>query len=128
MQDAIKFWIFAYESKGFVRWSICDKKKNQVIGTIELFNRKSDDDFNDCGLLRLDLRSDYEIQECIFKILTIVTVPAFRLFNCNMIATKAIPDAIERISALKKLGFVESQKQLIGHDGTAYKHYWVKQM
>lgn len=128
MQDAIKFWIFAYESKGFVRWCICDKKRNQVIGTIELFNRKSDDDFNDCGLLRLDLRSDYEIQECIFKILTIVIPAAFRLFNCSMIATKAIPDAIERISVLNKLGFLESQKQLIGHDGTAYKHYWVKQM
>ena len=47
--------------------------------------------------------------------------------ECRM-QLKAIPDAIERISVLNKLGFVESQKQLIGHDGTAYKHYWVKQM
>lgn len=127
MQNAIKYWIFEYERKGFVRWSILDKNRNEAIGTIELFNRKSEDDFNDCGILRLDLRSNYETQDCIFNILTIITLPAFSLFNCSIIATKAIPDAIERISALKKIGFVKSEKQLIGNDGTAYSHYWIYQ-
>ena len=35
------------------------KNTNCAMGTIELFNRKAKDYFNNCGLLRLDLRSDY---------------------------------------------------------------------
>lgn len=125
MQDSIKLWLVEYERKGFVRLSIFDKNKNEVIGTIELFNRKAEDYFNDCGILRLDLRSDYEKQDCIFNILTIIVLPAFKLFNCSSIATKAIVEAVERISALKKIGFVKSKEQLIGNDGTAYNDYWI---
>lgn len=40
MKDAILFWIMENERKGFVRWSIIDKEKNIVIGTIELFHRE----------------------------------------------------------------------------------------
>lgn len=125
MLEAIRYWFFEYERKGFVRWSIVDKATQQVIGTIELFHRKSKDYFTKCGLLRLDLRSDYEFENKIINILSPVLIPTFKLFHCNKIATKAIPEAKERISALQKLGFSLSDEKLIGHDGTEYADYYV---
>lgn len=125
MQQTIKCWLMEYGRKGYVRWSIIDKLSNEVVGTIELFNRKSKDYFNACGLLRLDLRSDYENEKCILKILSIIIKDAYELFNCNMIATKAIPLAEERIKALKHIGFRESEEKVVGHDGTEYGDYWV---
>lgn len=125
MARAIDFWIDKYNSKDFVRWSIIDNTENEAIGTIELFHRDSNDVFTDCGLLRLDLRSDYEKSAEIVQILQLITEPAFSLFDCNKIATKAIPEAEERISALRSLGFNLSHEKLIGHDGTEYGDYFV---
>ena len=125
MLEAIRYWFFEYERKGFVRWSIIDKSCCQAIGTIELFRRKADDYFTKCGLLRLDLRSDYEKSDLIAEILSLIINPAFKLFRCKKIATKAIPEATERITALKSLGFNLSDEKLIGHDGTEYSSYFV---
>jgi RimJ/RimL family protein N-acetyltransferase len=125
MQEAIKYWLWEYERKGFVRWSILDKQSQEVIGTIELFTRNSKDYFNTCGLLRLDLRNDYENQNSIFAILSIIIVTTFDLFHCDMIATKAAPFATERIEALKRKGFAQTEEKLVGHDGTKYENYWV---
>lgn len=109
MKEAVKFWLDAYNNKGFVRFSIIDKNnknscnevsyninsthkevdmslskpsytQDEVIGTIELFNRKAEDYFYNCGLLRLDLRSDYENEECIYDILSVIINDAFELF------------------------------------------------
>ena len=125
MKEAIEYWFFEYNRKGFVRWSIVDKSSNEAIGTIELFRIKSKDYFTKCGLLRLDLRSDYETKDKIISILSSVLHPTFRLFHCDKIATKAIPEAKERINALKCLGFSLSDKKLTGHDGTTYTDYFV---
>lgn len=97
MLDVVKYWLWEYERKGFVRWSIIDKSSKEVIGTMELFNRASKDYFNKCGLLRLDLRSDYENQNCIFTILSIIKSTTFDLFQCSMIATKALNAMLQRI-------------------------------
>ncbi len=125
MKEAIKYWLWEYSRQGFVRWSIIDKDINKVIGTIELFHRDSNDYFTNCVLLRLDLRSDYENVKEIENILSLIIKPTFELFNCNKIATKAIPEAKERIKALSNIGFVLSQENLIGHDGTEYNHYFI---
>lgn len=125
MKKAIEYWFFEYNRKGFVRWSIVDKSSNEVIGTIELFHRKSKDYFTKCGLLRLDLRSDYETANKIIDILFLILQPTFKIFHCDKIATKAIPEARERIDALKGLGFSLSDERLTGHDGTEYTDYFV---
>lgn len=101
------------------------KATDEAIGTIELFHRDADDYFTNCGLLRLDIRSDYEITSEIIKILRLIMEPAYSLFHCDKIATKALPSAAERIVALKKLGFIRSEDKLIGHDGTKYDSYFV---
>lgn len=126
MKQAIDFWTYSYEHGYFVRFSIIDKKKSSVIGTIEIFNRTADDYFTNCGLLRLDLASDYENQDTIREILSLITEPIFEWFDCDMIATKAIPAATERISALENHGFVMSSEKLIGtHDHKEYDNYYV---
>lgn len=127
MKDAILYWIMEYERKGFVRWSIVDKEKGIVIGTIELFHRVAKDYFHACGLLRLDLRSDYENETSIFSILSLIVPRAFELFNCHMIVTKVKRGARERIHAVTKMEFYLSDQYLIGHDQTRYKDYWIFQ-
>ena len=76
-------------------------------------------------MLRLDLRSDYENATDIQNILSLILEPSFELFDCDKIATKAIPEAKERIKALSNMGFVHSKEKLIGHDGTEYGDYFI---
>lgn len=126
MKQALDYWKLEYDQKGFVRWSIVDKKYNVLIGTIELFHRDSKDYFNNCGLLRLDLRSDYEIKDNIKDILKLIIDKTYPLFECDMIATKAFYIGSERIIALKELGFIPTENKLVGHDGTEYSSYYFK--
>ena len=126
VQDMIKFWQWEYDKKGFVRWSIIDKNIHHAIGTIELFNRQADDYFNNCGLLRLDVRSDYEHKEDILEILSLIIPSTFELFDCQMIATKVPQVASERKSAVEELHFKASEEKLIGgHDRKEYIEYYV---
>ena len=125
MKQAIDFWQFSYENRYFVRWTIIDKSQNEAIGTIELFHRDSEDCFTNCGLLRMDLRSDYEKSDEITEILSLIIPETYQLFSCDKIATKAIPQAAERIAALTKLGFKPEDEKLFGHDGTEYGDYYV---
>lgn len=128
MQNVIEYWQWEYQRKGFVRWTIIDKNTHRAIGTIELFNRRSDDYFNNCGLLRLDLRSDYEHGENIIEILSLITPSTFELFDCQKIATKVPHFASERKLAIEQLGFTASGEKLKGgHDSKIYTHYYVMQ-
>lgn len=125
IQGAIRYWLWEYERRGFVRMTIVDKRTGEAVGTIELFNRQAQDDFNDCGLLRLDLRSDYEREDAISSILSLIVPPAYDLFACSMVATKAVPAATERIAALTRMGFARSEAYVVGHDGRRYGDYYV---
>ena len=125
MEQAIRYWKWEYDRKGFVRWSIVEKENGRAVGTIELFNRQAQDYFDNCGLLRLDLRSDYEKCETIADILSLIVPPTFLWFDCEMIATKIPPFAGERRKAAESLGFSASEEKLVGHDGTGYFHYFV---
>ena len=124
MVKAIEFWIDEYKLKYYVRWTIFDKINNKAIGTIELFNRKSSDYFNCCGLLRLDLKSEYETEAEITDIMSVIMPNIKSLFGCDFVATKAVPSATERIKALENLGFTLSENVLIGHGGTKYNCYY----
>lgn len=127
MQEAIEYWQWEYQRQGFVRWTVIDKNTRRAIGTIELFHRRSDDHFNSCGLLRLDLRSDYEYEKNVSEILALIVPPAFELFDCQTVATKIPPFAHERRRAAEKSGFTRSEEPLIGgHDRKIYTDYYEK--
>lgn len=80
---------------------------------------------NSGGLLRLDLRSDYEKQDIIENILVIIIPKTKDMFACEIIATRASPIAEERIKALEQMGVCLSEEAVIGHDGTKYGSYFV---
>lgn len=125
MTNCIQFWLQEYGLRYYVRWSIIDRATDHAIGTIELFHRTAKDFYNHVALLRLDLRSDYEDEKSITHILSIILPPAFELFTCEVIATKAPACAHNRISALCKMGFHACPELLYGHDGTAYGDYYI---
>lgn len=125
MREAIAFWESSYQRKEFVRWSIVEKSRNKAIGTIELFHRDAEDFFTDTGLLRLDLKSEYETSEAISEILELILPETCELFRCGKIASKASPPAKERIRAFLRCGFQKSEQCLVGHDGTKYGFYYV---
>ena len=125
MRQAIDFWLRSYSSKWFVRWTIIDKETLKAIGTIELFHRSANDDFNHVGVLRLDLKSEHETSEEIFTVMNLIVPPTFDLFECEEIITKVPVYAVERTVAMKRMGFEKSTKLLVGTiDGYAYKDYW----
>ncbi|MGN0915907.1 MAG: GNAT family N-acetyltransferase [Succinivibrio sp.] len=124
MRDAIDFWSRSYAQKQFVRFSVTDLKTSEAIGTIELFVRHSDDYFTNCGILRLDMRSDYEQKDFIIDILSVIKKIAMAT-HISFIATKAKEDcATQRIAALTASGYVRSEQNLIGFDGTKYGSYY----
>jgi len=86
---------------------------NEKIGTIEMFKREAEDEFNNYGVLRIDLQSKYEKQKYIDDILEIANENFFDLFNVEQILTKAIPNATERIESLKKKSYVPLNRKMM---------------
>lgn len=116
MKKAIDFWKFSYENKYFVRWTVIQNDTKEKIGTIEMFHRIADDEFNHYGLLRIDLQSDYERQQIIGEILEIVNENFYKAFDVKAILTKAIPENIERIAALSKMGYHPVNRKVMIYD------------
>lgn len=124
MAEAIGFWNMAYENGWFVRLSIVDKAISSAIGTIELCLRVSDDEFNNMGILRVDVRSDYEQEEALYDIISLITPELEEMLGCKGVLTKAPIYAVERIKAIQKVGFTKSEHLMIGQNGYAYDGYW----
>lgn len=112
MNQAIDFWEFSYKVKYFVRWTVILKDTNEKVGTIEMFHRVVEDEFNHYGILRIDLRSDYETQAVIDDILEIVNENFYKTFDVQAILTKAIPEATERVSSLVQMGYKPINRKL----------------
>lgn len=125
MANCIDFWLREYGQRYYVRWSIVDRNSGHAVGTIELFHRTAQDFYNNVGLLRLDLRSDYETEDAIRGILSLLLPAAYELFACDAIATKIPPCAQIRRDTLCGLGFQYSSEPLYGHDGRAYGDYYI---
>jgi ribosomal-protein-alanine N-acetyltransferase len=124
MKQAIEFWDFSYGKKDFVRWTIIENYSRIIIGTVEMFHRIAEDEFNHFGVLRIDLRSKYEHKEYINDILEIANKHFYTDFNVENILTKAIPAAYERISVLQDKGYEPlNRKFMIYNDYFVRKHF-----
>ena len=126
MRKALDFWKMSYENGWFARMSIIDKKKPEVIGTVELCIRISEDDFNNMGVLRVDVRSDYENEKELYSIFSLITPHVEELLGCKGIITKGALYAVERAAAISKVGFTKSENLLHGKNGVVYDGYWEK--
>ena len=124
VKEMIAAWQREYAQRYYVRWAIVDKHTGEAMGTIELFNRQAEDYFTDCGLLRLDLRSDYENEESIRSILSLIVPHTKEMFHCDWMATKAVALAEKRIKALKSMGFILSEEVIMGKNEVRYGDYY----
>lgn len=116
MSQAIEFWENSYNNGYFVRWTVILNATNEKIGTIEMFHREADDEFNHYGILRIDLQSKYEMQPIIEDILAVSNEYFYEVFDVKAILTKAIPKAEERIHALNKMGYKPVLKKVMTYD------------
>lgn len=124
MAEALEFWKLSYKNGWFARLSIVDKTASNVIGTIELCLRVSDDEFDQMGILRIDVRSDYEKEEELYDITALIAPHLSEMLGCNGIITKVPIYAVERRKAIERAGFVKSEHLLIGKNGYVYDGYW----
>ena len=125
MAKALDFWKMSYENRWFTRLTIIDKKQDIIIGTIELCLRVSDDEFNNKTILRVDVNSDNEKEDVLFCIFSLITPYINDLLGSEGIITKAPIYAIDRIEALKKVGYTKSKYFLKGKNNVLYGDYWV---
>lgn len=68
------------------------------------------------------------IHESTKHILEIIISKTRDMFACEMIATKAVSIAQERIQVLEHMGFCLSEETLIGHNVTKYDSYYVREV
>ena len=80
-----------------------------------MLHRDAADEFNDAGVLRLDVKSEYETADCIAEIMRMIVPDAFELFDCEEIITKVPIYAVERIKAVREIGF-KKNGQTVGWD------------
>ncbi|MGZ9584274.1 hypothetical protein [Paenibacillus marinisediminis] len=121
MKKVIDFWDYSYKHKYFVRWTIILNETHEKIGTIEMFHRSAEDEFNHYGVLRIDLKSKHEVPSIINEVLDIADENFYEVFDVNAILTKAIPIASERIGSLLQKGYQPLNKKLM-----VYGDYFVK--
>lgn len=121
MEQAIDFWNYSYKEKYFVRWSVVINSTQEVVGTIEMFHRIAEDEFNHYGVLRIDLQSFYEKYDIINDILIIANQHFYDDFEVKYILTKAIPSANERIKALIKNEYSPINKKVNGYADYYFK-------
>lgn len=124
MAEALAFWKSSYQNGWFARLSIIDKASSTVIGTVELCLRVSEDVYHNMGILRIDVRSDYEKEDALYDITTLITPHLPEMLNCDGIITKVPIYAVERAKAMQRAGYTKSAQYLIGKTGYAYDGYW----
>ncbi|NLA86503.1 MAG: GNAT family N-acetyltransferase [Clostridiales bacterium] len=113
-------WEYSYTIRSFVRWSVIVNDTDEAIGTIEMFGRGPDAALGRFGILRIDLRSDYETRPVITDILEIADTYFFGAFDVNVILTKAIPVAAVRIQTLLDAGYKPYEGNLLKHGDYFY--------
>lgn len=112
MEKAIDFWEYSYSSRQFVRWTIILNDIKEIIGTVEMFHSSDDhDEFGYYGVLRIDIQSKYEDKHIIESILAVANEFFYEAFDVKTILTKAVPEAKERICALKSKGYNDINKK-----------------
>ena len=105
MKQAMDFWKYSYETKQFVRMTIIMNETDEIIGTIEMFNRGLAPYYGVHGVLRIDLMSKYEEYDVLSAILLLANEHFYKWFDVEWIVTKAIDCALKCREVLTMLGY-----------------------
>ncbi len=106
MKQTMDFWKFSYETKQFVRMTILLNNTDEIIGTVEMFNRGVAPYYGVHGVLRLDVMSKYEEENVLNAILQLANEHFYKEFGVEWIVTKAIDSAAKRRDVLTRLGYI----------------------
>lgn len=121
MARTIGLWDASFRARQFIRWTISANSPGEIIGTVEMFYRTTTEEFGPYGLMRIDLRSDFETLPVISELLDIADRHFYDAFDVETIVTKAIPAAKARTEALTRKGYKPLEKEFLG-----FKHYYAK--
>lgn len=109
MQQYIGYWTEEYRNRMYIRPVIVHKESGQVLGTMEAFGGEP-------GILRLDLRADWETPETVTELLALAVKEFPQDLPMTGMVTKAVPAANARREALAALGFAGPQKFRVYED------------
>ncbi len=97
-EEDLRAYIAIWQSEDYARPAVIDKATGQVIGTLEIFGGET-------GVLRVDLRSDYETPEALRELYTLAMEKFPADFPMGAMVTKAPIEAPARRAVLAELGF-----------------------
>lgn len=118
MHELVRGWLDKdYAGGYYIRFSIIDKQTRKPVGTIETYDRKYHASQRTTGILRIDIASAYEKEGLLSELLTVAGNLFFNVFHVENIVMKAIPDAVERIAALRRNGY-----QPMEYEGREHYH------
>lgn len=111
-RECVEYWLSRYEAEDFVRWSIQDKKWQILIGTIEVCpSMKYAADGKEMGILRIDLKSEYEKQDVLEELLDELLKHIREDFHVSSVLMKFPKNADERQKLIKRYCFVPAKDE-----------------
>jgi ribosomal-protein-alanine N-acetyltransferase len=99
MEACISLWRRAYAGGGI---PAPGRRAERVVGTVEIFG-------GEFGVLRIDLRSDYETAGTLDEIIGLAVARFYTDLGIENLVSKAIPQAAVRSAALRRAGFVPTE-------------------
>lgn len=97
LEDLLAY-IRIWQGEDYARPAVIDKSTGEPVGTLEIFGGET-------GVLRVDLRSDYERPEVLRELYALAMERFPRDFPMGRMVTKAPPSAPARREVLRELGF-----------------------
>ena len=101
MENAIRFW--NNDPFEYARPAVIDRRTGRAVGTLEVFGGET-------GVLRVDLRADYERPEVLRELFALAAERFPKDFPMGAMVTKAVPGAAVRREVLAELGFSGPEK------------------
>lgn len=111
-RECVEYWLNRYEAQDFVRWSIQDKETESLIGTVEVCpSLKYAVDGKMMGILRIDLKSEYERWLVLKELMDVLVCHIYEDFEVVSIIMKIQKDAVGRQKLLKEYQFVNAKEE-----------------
>ncbi len=111
-RNCVEYWLSRYEAEDFVRWSIQDKERQLLIGTMEVCpSLKYAVDGKTMGILRIDLKSEYERQDVLEELLDVLLKHIYEDFQVASVLMKIQRGADERQKLIRKYCFVPAKDE-----------------
>jgi RimJ/RimL family protein N-acetyltransferase len=105
-KECMDYWLKAQDIHDFIRFTIVSKVYGKALGTIEICpSSKYSYKGGKVGILRLDIKSEYETKTVMEELLGILISNLYKDFKVDFLLTKAITEAYARIATLNKNNF-----------------------